>query len=130
LRKACLDPWNKVVVTAKGNVLPCCSSRTSYGSLLDQEFEEIWYGPRFRELRRGIKSDRPPEMCRVCTGVAWEPASFKRDARQAVFWAGVELKRRYGNSTLFNAVKPPLKALRRLLAGRVRDPEELRGTGR
>jgi len=40
--------------------------RVALGSLQDQTFTEIWSGEPYREFRRRLSGDRPPEVCRGC----------------------------------------------------------------
>jgi radical SAM protein with 4Fe4S-binding SPASM domain len=78
-RKHCADLWNRAVIAATGDVLPCCASPTSLGNLRDASFEEIWRGPAFTKLRRQFLSGTLPKMCRECTGMAWVEKSVRRD---------------------------------------------------
>ena len=78
-RKQCYDLWNKALVAATGNVLPCCASPVSMGNLRDSSFEQIWRGPAFTQLRRQFLGGEIPEMCRQCTGTAWAEKSVRRD---------------------------------------------------
>lgn len=94
-RKQCYDLWNKALVAANGNVLPCCASPVSMGNLRDSSFEEIWSGPAYTQLRRQFLGGDIPEMCRQCTGTAWVENSLRRDIR--FFFGGLlapRLKRR------------------------------------
>ena len=75
---ACRRPFTLVYVTANGNVLPCCiapfATRHYPGIVLGNVFErplaEIWNGERYREFRRAILTESPPECCSGC-GVKW-----------------------------------------------------------
>ncbi|MBN1675714.1 MAG: radical SAM protein [Kiritimatiellae bacterium] len=124
LRKDCVDLWTKAIVTTMGEVRPCCSSKRPIGRLLEQSFADIWYGAGYRALRRRIKSANPPPMCVTCTGMPWVPHSRRKDARQAAYWAGIELKRRYGDCPVFHLIKPALKGLRGLAVGDVSEAEK------
>ncbi len=93
--KQCHDLWNKALIAATGNVLPCCASPVSMGNLRDSTFEGIWRGPAFTRLRRQFLSGEIPEMCKQCTGTAWVEMSARRDLR--FFFSGLlapRLKRR------------------------------------
>jgi MoaA/NifB/PqqE/SkfB family radical SAM enzyme len=79
-RKACRDPWIKAVVTATGEVLACCATTHPLGNLNESSFDEIWYGKAFNDLRKAMLSENPPEMCRSCTGIAWQENDPARDA--------------------------------------------------
>ncbi len=78
-RKQCQDLWNKALVSATGDILPCCASPVSMGSLKDASFEAIWRGKTFNALRRQFLSGKIPEMCKQCTGTAWVKTSVGRD---------------------------------------------------
>lgn len=78
-RKQCHDLWNRALIAANGNVLPCCASPVSMGSLRDSSFEDIWRGPAYTQLRRQFLGGEIPEMCRQCTGMAWTEKSVRRD---------------------------------------------------
>ena len=78
-RKHCHDLWNRAVIAATGDVLPCCASPESLGNLREQSFAEIWRGEAYNQLRRGFLSGDLPEMCQHCTGTAWVQTSLKGD---------------------------------------------------
>jgi MoaA/NifB/PqqE/SkfB family radical SAM enzyme len=50
----CGNPWTYINIRTNGEVLPCCFTQKSLGSLKKKSFEEIWNGPQFLELRRSI----------------------------------------------------------------------------
>ena len=73
----CWRPWRTATVTASGRVLPCCISSflepydaLERGDLDQQSWAEIWNGPRYRALRRGILSGEPLSCCARC-GLDW-----------------------------------------------------------
>lgn len=67
---ACLIPWYSTYVDAKGRVLPCCYLTASdhvMGNIREDRFEAIWNGPRYREFRRRLSTDRSTlDGCRSC----------------------------------------------------------------
>lgn len=65
----CTDPWRVLFVRWNGEVHPCCYAPADVvmGSLAEQGFWEIWNGGPYRELRRTVNSESPPEYCRICT---------------------------------------------------------------
>ncbi|WP_246607447.1 radical SAM protein [Paractinoplanes toevensis] len=69
--RGCSWPWDAVYVTSAGVVQPCCmvmgDDRATLGQLGEQSFPDIWYGPAYREFRRRLMSDDPPEVCRGCS---------------------------------------------------------------
>jgi MoaA/NifB/PqqE/SkfB family radical SAM enzyme len=48
---ACSEPWSTIWVTSAGEVRTCCLNETSFGSLFEQTFDEIWNGEPFRRFR-------------------------------------------------------------------------------
>ncbi len=51
----CRDPWINITVLWDGRVVPCCIDVDGYnvvGDLRTQTLEELWNGPKMRELRR------------------------------------------------------------------------------
>jgi radical SAM protein with 4Fe4S-binding SPASM domain len=66
----CTWPWDGAYVTSAGVVQPCCmvmgDDRVALGHLDEQSFTEIWTGPAYREFRRRLAGDDPPDVCRGC----------------------------------------------------------------
>ena len=69
--RGCDWPWEAVYVTSAGAVQPCCmvmgDDRATLGDLGEQSFPEIWNGPAYREFRRRLMSEEPPDVCRGCS---------------------------------------------------------------
>jgi radical SAM protein with 4Fe4S-binding SPASM domain len=69
-RPGCTWPWDSAYVTSQGVVQPCCmvmgDDRVALGRLDEQSFPDIWYSPGYREFRRRLAADDPPEVCRGC----------------------------------------------------------------
>ncbi len=67
----CTWPWDAAYVTSRGVVQPCCmvmgDDRVALGRLDEQTFPEIWHGAPYREFRRRLSGDTPPEVCRGCS---------------------------------------------------------------
>jgi radical SAM protein with 4Fe4S-binding SPASM domain len=67
----CSWPWTAAYVTSGGVVQPCCmvmgDDRVVLGRLTERRFPEIWYGAAYREFRRRLAGDEPPEVCRGCS---------------------------------------------------------------
>jgi len=74
----CRRPWTVMYFTANGRALPCCIapfSQRGYenytlGDATQQTLREIWSGPAYRQFRRALKSDIPPDACASC-GLRW-----------------------------------------------------------
>jgi len=64
----CDWPWRSAYVTHTGGVQPCCmvmgEERVRLGDASD--FSGVWDGPAYREFRRRLMGDDPPEVCRSC----------------------------------------------------------------
>jgi radical SAM protein with 4Fe4S-binding SPASM domain len=71
LRNRCLRLYYSFQVDWKGNVLPCCFDKNSeylLGNLLDEPFDTIWNGEKYRTFRAELNSNgRKLPMCRDCT---------------------------------------------------------------
>lgn len=65
-RGECYEPWQNFMVMQSGAVYTCCRGREVMGNLLEQSFQEIWNGEKYRAYRRSINSFRPPQACRGC----------------------------------------------------------------
>jgi radical SAM protein with 4Fe4S-binding SPASM domain len=67
----CSWPWEAAYITSSGVVQPCCmvmgDDRVTLGSLAEQSFPQIWYGEPYRDFRRRLAGDEPPEVCRGCS---------------------------------------------------------------
>lgn len=59
-----------------GHVIPCCGQneanargwqkKISLGNALKKSFREIWYSPRYKNLRKQIRQNKCPEECKLC----------------------------------------------------------------
>ena len=65
-RGECYAPWQNFMVMQSGAVYTCCRGKEIMGNLLEQSFDEIWNGEKYRAYRRSINSFRPPNACRSC----------------------------------------------------------------
>ena len=65
----CTDPWRTAFVRWTGEVHPCCyaPSTVVMGDLKKQSFWGIWNGPSYRDLRRRVNTENPPDYCLNCT---------------------------------------------------------------
>jgi radical SAM protein with 4Fe4S-binding SPASM domain len=74
----CRRPWTVMYITANGRALPCCIapfSQRGYenytlGDATQQSLREIWSGDAYRDFRRALMSDKPPDACASC-GLRW-----------------------------------------------------------
>ena len=63
----CSEPWSSIWVTSAGEVRTCCINETSFGSLFEREFAEIWNGEAYSAFRRAHAGRREtPAGCANC----------------------------------------------------------------
>lgn len=74
----CRRPWSLMYVTAHGRVLPCCIAPFSargydsftLGDATQQSLRAIWNDTPYRDFRRALLSENPPQTCGNC-GLRW-----------------------------------------------------------
>jgi len=59
-----------------GHVTPCCGQneanarewqkKLSLGNVLEKPFREIWYSPRYKQMRKLIRQNKCPKECALC----------------------------------------------------------------
>lgn len=73
LKNRCWRQWSCVVITASGDVLPCCFDKNgaySFGNVFEHTFNEIWHGKKANEFRKAILNNRKDiDICKNCTEV-------------------------------------------------------------
>lgn len=62
--KDCHYPWTWMMITADGNVKPCCFSSGSLGNLEKKSVDEIWNGPTAQSLRKSIIANQVHSICK------------------------------------------------------------------
>ncbi len=62
----CGDPWKYFYVENESSVLPCCFAGEHAGYLEKVDFETIWNGSQYKNLRNSLIQGRPNESCRYC----------------------------------------------------------------
>lgn len=71
LHNRCFRLWSGAVVTAKGDVLPCCFDKDtshSFGNIIETDFNTIIQNSKANSFRTSILTNRKQyEMCRNCT---------------------------------------------------------------
>jgi radical SAM protein with 4Fe4S-binding SPASM domain len=65
-----MQPWEHLFIRANGDVASCRALFGSdkgavMGNLLEQDFQAIWRGERFREFRR-TSAAGTNALCRIC----------------------------------------------------------------
>jgi len=68
--------WTMPFIFVTGHVIPCCAGNeakrrefqkaTSLGNVFEQSFRDIWYGKKYKELRRKIRKGEVPPPCVDC----------------------------------------------------------------
>ena len=68
-RALCSYPWRQLVVTAEGEVLPCCvwDEASTLGKIGDTPLLDIWNGDALKKMRHSLSQGNPPGPCRQCT---------------------------------------------------------------
>jgi MoaA/NifB/PqqE/SkfB family radical SAM enzyme len=66
LKNICSDPWKYFYVENESSVLPCCFAGDHVGYLDEVDFETIWNGFYYKNLRSCLSSQNPGEWCRYC----------------------------------------------------------------
>ena len=59
--KACFRAWYGMVVSADGNILPCCfdkQEKHSYGNIKDDKIENIWKNKKSKDFRNTLLNNR------------------------------------------------------------------------
>jgi MoaA/NifB/PqqE/SkfB family radical SAM enzyme len=64
----CHDPWRLTYIDVDGWVRPCCRAVwIGMGNIMEKPFRKIWNDAPYKDLRRFINSNNPPDFCRTCT---------------------------------------------------------------
>jgi radical SAM protein with 4Fe4S-binding SPASM domain len=71
LKNRCWRMWGQPVVTATGDVVPCCFDKDAnykMGNLNEQHFKEIWQSENYKNFRKKVFDDRKSiDICQNCT---------------------------------------------------------------
>lgn len=66
----CMWPWKSLYITAEGNVSPCCiiadPSVAFMGNIGEEDFDKIWNGDKYLELREKLLENDIPDYCKGC----------------------------------------------------------------
>jgi radical SAM protein with 4Fe4S-binding SPASM domain len=64
----CSFPWRQIVVTAEGEVMPCCvwDNKNAIGNINPERLIDIWNGAMFNRLRKELASGTVQGQCRTC----------------------------------------------------------------
>ena len=68
--KACFRAWYGIVVSADGNILPCCFDKQEkyiYGNIKENKIENIWKSEKAYDFRNTLLNNRKSfDICRNC----------------------------------------------------------------
>ncbi len=71
LKNRCWRMWGQPVITATGDVLPCCfdkDAKYKMGNIADNSFKEIWHSDIYQNFRNQVFKDRKGiDICKNCT---------------------------------------------------------------
>jgi len=62
----CPEPWQYLYVENEGSILPCCYAGAHIGYLYRDEFQEVWNGEFYKNLRRSLVEGEGFSWCRYC----------------------------------------------------------------
>ncbi len=65
---SCSFPWRQIILTATGEVLPCCtwSDSPSMGNIHGETLAQIWNNEKYFSVRAGIRDGNYPDACKEC----------------------------------------------------------------
>ncbi|NQT75663.1 MAG: glycosyltransferase [Candidatus Omnitrophica bacterium] len=94
----CSDPWKYLYVETEGSILPCCYAGAHIGYLYRDDFQEVWNGEFYRNLRKSLAEGRAEGWCKYCyknkpsnVNDIRSHVSFRPDLQQKIL-KGVSLK--------------------------------------
>jgi pyrroloquinoline quinone biosynthesis protein E len=83
----CIE-WTMPFIFVTGHVIPCCSGNeaghrefqkeTALGNVFEQSFKEIWYGEKYKTLRKMLSRGEIPLPCKNCCLYDTEPKGRKK----------------------------------------------------
>lgn len=50
----CREPWSQIMLNSKNDIIPCDAAEDSNESLERKDFTEVWNGPYYRSIRKGL----------------------------------------------------------------------------
>ncbi|MFA5163747.1 MAG: radical SAM protein [Patescibacteria group bacterium] len=62
----CAEPWKYIYVENESSVLPCCYAGSHFGYLDRMDFQTIWNGSSYRQLRKSLVEGPPHKWCKHC----------------------------------------------------------------
>lgn len=73
--RTCILPWTSLMIMADGLLYPCSYwfGGKAFGNLNSHNFNSIWYGPEYRQLRKEIRTGALRSDCAGCPGRQFSP---------------------------------------------------------
>lgn len=62
----CSDPWKFFYVENEGSVNPCCYAGNHFGYIDSSDFNTMWNGANFKDLRSSLVAGPPHRWCKHC----------------------------------------------------------------
>jgi MoaA/NifB/PqqE/SkfB family radical SAM enzyme len=71
----CPEPFRYLGIGADGSLFPCCSwdLHAPLGSTADSDIESLWFGEKFRALRKRLSLEDFPAVCHRCMRSYYRP---------------------------------------------------------
>lgn len=66
--QACVEPWSTVYIRPNGDIISCPYSEKPLGNILVSDFDVIWNGPLYADLRKSLVERDYWKMCEHCCG--------------------------------------------------------------
>src|SRR5262249_30091708 len=86
LTRVCMQPWNRVIIQADGQVLPCCYGADAIGNIATQTFEDVANGDKLVALKESLLTGRGlSPQCQNCVGEAAGTTEQLKSALQGYF---------------------------------------------
>jgi MoaA/NifB/PqqE/SkfB family radical SAM enzyme len=69
MTRACIQPWNRVIIQSDGTASPCCYGADSVGNIATQGFDAVVNGEKMMALKRSLLTGKDLQpQCRACPG--------------------------------------------------------------
>lgn len=63
----CHSPWKNCIISLNGDLQFCCGlTGGPSGNLLEQDFDDIWFGEKLTRFRKLVNTPAQPDCCNTC----------------------------------------------------------------
>ncbi len=63
----CHSPWKNCIINLDGSVVFCCGlTGGPIGNLLEDDFDDMWFGEKITRFRRLVNTPGQPDCCKTC----------------------------------------------------------------